>query len=212
MRKTIAELVAVLCDEHDVEVRGGRLHREDGLIPKLRESMRASMGMTHGGHSLAHERSTLNLAAFTLYEHVTFTAGLMLGQVLVAGDDPVDRRDPEGSLRRWLEEWTLAVHRGETNDAQEALARRRLSDLAARIDQVLAPTRVAEILGACPNPGCGERYWPTDTQGSRTSALYAVLVPGEPVQARCHWCDTQWTGEAELEQLNTAINRQEKTA
>jgi hypothetical protein len=198
MQRTIADLVHVLTEEHASFVEG-TLRHEDALIVRIRTAMRASMGMTHGGHSLPHERSTLNLGAFTAYEFVTETIASMLG---AAQDEVPDRRRPESNLKAWLRIWQLAEHMGELNDAQVLNARRRLTDLVSRIENALSPARVIEIVGACPNPECGERHWATDTQGSLTSALYSQPRVGEPVRVRCHWCDTKWEGEDELLELN----------
>ena len=206
MRRTVAELVHVLTEEHASFVEG-TLRTEDALIVRLRNAMRASMGMTHGGHSLPNERSALNLGAFTTYEFVTETITSMLS---AAQDDVPTRRRPVANLQAWLRIWQLAEHMGELNEAQVLNASRRLTDLVSRIESILNPPRVVEILGACPNPECGERYWFTDTLGSRTSAVYTVLRVGEPLVAHCHWCSTRWEGEAGLEQLNAAMVRQEQ--
>jgi len=206
MQRNVAELVHVLTEDHASFVEG-TLRQEDALIVRLRNAMRASMGATHGGHSLPHERSAMNLTAFTTMEFVAYTAASM---VQAATDEALDRRYPEANLKRWLRAWQLAAHMGELNEAQVQVARRRLADLVSRIENALSPPKVIEITGACPNPACGERYWSTDTQGSRTSALFSVPRVGEPVVASCHWCDTKWEGEAQLTQLMAAITAQEQ--
>jgi hypothetical protein len=198
VQRTVAELVHVLTQEH-ASFLEGTLRYEDALILRLRTAIRASMGMTHGGHSLPHERSAMNLAAFTTYEFVTETASAMLG---AAQDEVPDRRQPMANLREWLRHWQRAEHTGELTEVQVLTARRRLGDLVSRIENALAPSKVIEIVGACPNPECGERYWSTDTHGSRTSALFSAPRVGEPVKVRCHWCDTSWEGEEQLVELN----------
>ena len=208
MQKSIAELVHVLTEEH-ASFDVGTLRYEDGLIGRLRAAMRASMGMTHGGHSLPHERSALNLAAFTAYEFIAYTAGSMFQ---AATEEQPDRRYPEKNLQGWLEVWDLATRMGQTTAAQEQVARRKLADLVNRVDMVLNPPRVGEILGACPNTECGERYWFTDSLGSRTSALFTVLRVGEPLVAECHWCGTKWTGEAELTVMRDLMDAQDDLA
>ena len=207
--RTVVELVQRLTGDWQ-SFEGGTLRTEGPLIGLLRSRMRSSMGMTHGGHSLPNERAALNLAAFQTYEFIKETAAQMFAEVL---DGEPDRRFPEANLIAWRDEWDLADRRGEIIDAQRARARRRLQGLVTRIDVLFDPPKVYEIAGVCPNPECGERYWYTDsTLGSRTSTLFATIIPGEPVIARCHWCATSWEGEDELDTLYAGITREDKTA
>lgn len=156
------------------------------LLPRLRESIGASLGGTRGGVNAAHERSVLNVAAFTLYEDLD-------GRISVLTGDTTGW--PEERLRRWRERYAAARIRGEVPEATWLLTVGVVGGWVQRIEDLMDPPVMMELLAPCPN--CGARYI-TTSSSTRVSALFAGYRRGGDITARCRVCKTLWTGESQL--------------
>jgi hypothetical protein len=161
------------------------------LLSRLITGVLGDTGRTRGGAALPSERNALNLGAFTLYEDIS---GRLASMAESATDMPPDR-DPRVNLTRWLDAFELAWHRGQIVEAQIEAQVKTLKSFALRINEQFDPATPGQLIGACPN--CGEHIWYSDSRGSRTTALYTLRRDGY-VEARCHWCDSVWTGQAAL--------------
>jgi hypothetical protein len=155
------------------------------LLPRLREAIGSSLGGTRSGVNAPQERSVINVAAFTLYEDLD-------GRATVLTDDRTGW--PEERLRRWRPRYAAAHQRGEVSEASWVFTIRLLNGWAHRIEDLMDPPVVMELLAPCPS--CGARY--ITTGDTRVSALYAGYRRGGDITARCRVCKALWTGESQL--------------
>ena len=172
---------------------GGTVVIYDPLLPRLREAISSSLGGTRGGVRAAHERSLLNVAAFTLYEDLDGRISVLTGEV---------GRMPEDRLRSWRERYAAARIRGEVEEATWLLTLSILGGWIRRIEDLLDPPVILELLAACPS--CGARH--IITQDTQMSAMYAGYRRGSDIMARCRVCSMSWTGESQLIALARRID------
>jgi len=201
VRKSISELVTVLVADHQ-EFDGGVLRTEEALLVRLREAVSASTGGSgsSGASTLPSERTSMNDAAFVLWEDITGR----IASMMETATDERSTKDPRRNLRRWLKAWKEAVALGEVLEAQELRQAGVLVRMAERIRDLFDPPTVKEIVGVCPS--CRERWWFTNAKaGTRTSVLHSVLRTGMPVVVSCYDCGEHWTGERELMRLGLVL-------
>jgi hypothetical protein len=177
------------------DTTGGTVVVHEPLLPRLREAVASSLGGTRSGVRAAHERSLLNVAAFTLYEDLD-------GRISVLTGDTAGW--PEDRLRSWKDRYLAARSRGEVQEAAWLLTLSILGGWVRRIEDLMDPPIMLELLAACPN--CGARH--IITSDSQMSALYAGYRRGSDIMARCRVCGMHWTGESQLITLAKRIDAQ----
>lgn len=176
------------------EVSGGTVMVHDPLLSRLRESISSSLGGTRNGVRAASERSLLNVAAFTLYEDLD-------GRISVLTGDAAGH--PEDRLRSWRNRYAASRTRGEVDEPTWLLTVSILGGWVLRIEDLLDPPVVMELLAPCPS--CGARHIITN-QDTQMSALYAGYRRGSDIMARCRVCSMRWTGESQLIALARRID------
>lgn len=198
MRYRITDPLEEIVDRLTVpcpDLSGGTVIVYEPLLPRLREAIASSLGGTRGSVHAAHERSLLNVAAFTLYEDLD-------GRISVLCDDASGW--PEDRLRTWLARYQVAHARGEVGEPAWLFTLTILGGWVHRIEDLLDPPVMLELLAACPN--CGARHIITAEQ--QMSALYAGYRRGGDIMARCRVCGMTWTGESQLITLAKRIDAQ----
>lgn len=172
------------------------------LLEILRTEVRASTGGTRGGANAAHERVSLSLEAFGLYEDID-------GRISSMYNSATDLRPletPELTLEAWYKAFRHEIALRTVTDVQIALQTSRVAEFVTRIEAFFKPATSKEITSPCPI--CGERYWfDASNGGARSSTLYARFKVGEDIEARCRWCGTEWTGDAQLVALAKMIGQ-----
>jgi hypothetical protein len=175
------------------DLTGGTVVVFDPLLPRLREAISSSLGGTRSGVHAAHERSLLNVAAFTLYEDLDGRISVLTGD---ASGWPEDR------LRAWKLRYLAEYSRGEVPEPAWLVTLGILGGWVRRIEDLLDPPIVLELLAACPN--CGARH--IITADLQMSALFAGYRRGADIMARCRVCGMSWLGESQLIALARRIN------
>lgn len=176
------------------DLTGGTVIVYDPLLPRLREAISSSLGGTRGGVRAMHERSLLNVAAFTLYEDLDGRISVLTGDA---------SRYPEDRLRSWQDRYLAARTRGEVPEPTWLLTLSILGGWVRRIEDLLDPPVVLELLAPC--PACGARHIIT-SQDTQISALYAGYRRGADIMARCRVCSMRWDGESQLIALARRID------
>ena len=168
------------------------------LLDMLRSAVSSSLGRTGAGRSPDAERNVMNLAAFSLWEHI------------------------DGVVRSWLLQLSKQRRKTELKEAVSDLAGMvtalrasnqmdehtflRISGQFAswrtRIWEMFDPPVVKSITGPC--PACSESTYFT-LDGAKQTALIAYYWKGIQPEAKCQRCGERWSGERELLDLGYHI-------
>jgi hypothetical protein len=182
------------------EAGGEYKHVNHGpLLDLLRQAVASSLGRTTSGPGGGNERSPIDLKSFTLMETI------------------------DGIVRAWGREFGLdyksdlksllvTVHgKLEILWAHDRIAKSvyvGLTDGFVRwaddIWLMFDPPIRKEIVAACPNPMCGERYYLT-RDGDRQAALVAEVRQGFQPRVECQRCHANWEGKESMLQLARSI-------
>lgn len=168
------------------------------LLDMLAEAKSSSLGKTGAGRSPDAERNILNLAAFSLWEHI------------------------DGSTRAWIRELSKSQAEPELKAAVTQLAGMMKAAHAShqmkddryhhmvamlkrwrtQIWELFDPPVVKDLIGSCPN--CGESV-SVNLEGGKTTALIAYYWKGIKPEAKCQCCGERWEGPSQLISLGRVI-------
>lgn len=169
------------------------------LLTLLEESVGSSLGRTAAGPGGGNDRSPIDLRSFTMLETIDGTVrawgkefGLdyktQLAPLLVIVYGELETRWSTAQVAE-------SVYVGLTNGFV-----RWADDIWAMFD----PPIRKEIIAACPNPACGERYFIT-RDGEQQSALVAEVRAGKDSRVECQRCSSNWEGKERMLQLARSI-------
>lgn len=169
------------------------------LLALLREAVGSSLGRTAAGPGGGNDRSPIDLKSFGLLEAID-------GIVRAWGKEfGLDYKTELVSLLaavyaelevRWSSAQVAeSIYVGLTNGFV-----RWADDIWAMFD----PPITKEIISACPNPACGERYFIT-RDGDQQSALFAEVRLGKEPHVECRRCGSNWEGKERMLQLARSI-------
>ena len=161
------------------------------LLDMLRSAVSSSLGKTGAGRSPDAERNILNLAAFSLWEHIDGTTRAWLRE-LSKNRAPDDLKEAMISLGGIIQSLHASNQIKESRHAHMVAMFGRWK---TQIWELFDPPVVKDIVGACPN--CEATAY-TALDGGKQSAIIAYYWKGLRPEAKCQCCGEHWTGEREL--------------
>lgn len=168
------------------------------LLDMLYEARHSSLGKTVGGKSPDAERNILNLAAFTLWEHIDGTVRAWFRELSKS-------RAPEDLKTAMIELGGIikAAHAsGQMKDSRYGHMSAMFPRWQAQIWELFDPPVVKELIGECPN--CEARIFVSPV-GEQSPALTAFYWKGIRPEAKCQCCGEHWVGEAQLISLGKVL-------
>ena len=217
MTATFLDLIDQLTRPHPVTVQrlaGAEIRTEDALFVQLRSAVFG--GMEGGGGRQTGINPPIDVAALDVIEEITVQASEALAAVT---HSPTPYGHVEEYVRLWAgqvdEAAPVVVTVPAMNEQGQAFRERReynayelVSLWVSRIREFFDPPRKMEIIAACPEPECGQRYVYRDKDGEHTrSAALTISIDREterPTGARCGACGAMWQPE-EFEKLGALI-------
>ena len=189
----------------------GIVKREDAsLLEQLRQAITSDLGGGAGSARPARERTSLDVAAFSLYEDID---GRVRAWLLDVGVRPSSKAELGSILTRWYILWKQKHVEDSAIRAHQLILER----WASSIRDLLDPPVKQEITSPCPS--CGA-MWATVGKGEETEsvrALWAVWRENaEESYGLCRSCDKVWRGVGNMRLLRIAMDdaelaRQEAT-
>lgn len=193
--------------QHEVEGTD-RNARTEGIVkrtdPSLLEQLRAAITSDIGGGAgsakAARERTSLDVAAFSLYEEID---GRVRAWLLDVGVRPSGKAELGSILVRWFILWKQKRLEDATVHAHQLVLER----WASSIRDLLDPPVKQEITSPCPS--CGA-MWATVGRGEETESVRALWAvwredPDESY-GLCRSCDKVWRGVGMMRTLRIAID------
>lgn len=168
------------------------------MLDMLRGAISSSLGKTGAGRSPDAERNILNLAAFSLWEHIDGTTRAWLRE-LSKSRPPDDLKAAMVSLGGIIQ----AMH--ASNQMKESRHGHMVAMFGrwkTQIWELFDPPVVKELIGECPN--CSMRVY-ADLEGKQSTALIAFYWKGIRPEAKCQCCGEHWVGEAQMISLGRVL-------
>lgn len=168
------------------------------LLDMLNEACRSSVGTVGNGKSADAERNVLNLAAFSLREHIDGTVRAWFRE-LSKVRAPDDLKTALLSLGGIIQ----AMHASkQMKDSRYGHMASMFPRWRAQIWELLDPPVVKELIGFCPN--CETQVFVNPT-GEQSAALVAFYWKGIRPEAKCQVCGEHWVGESQLISLGKVL-------
>lgn len=165
------------------------------LLDTLRAALHSSPGKSAAGASSDASRNPFNLRAFDMWEHIDGLIRAWGRELEVAGDT-----DVKTVLRRvYVKVAALGL-----DDMRPARFARMVTGWVAQIQDMFDPPTTKELIGDCPQTGCGQRYV-KDEHGDLAAALIAYYRQDEEPEAKCRACGAVWSGVMALRTLGFGI-------
>lgn len=165
------------------------------LLEHLRLAVTNSLGAGGGAGKLAHERTPMDVSAFTLYESIDGRIrAWCLDAKITAREGLAD------SLRAWFVVWSQKTR--EDLDVKRHTT--VIETWVESITDLLEPPWRQEITKPC--PACGQMWAMTGDKESQesTRAVWALWRPdAEKSYAICYACERVWKGVPQMKALNT---------
>jgi len=190
---------AVTADGKNAREEGIRKRTDPSLLEQLRRAITSDLGGAGGSARPARERTSLDVAAFGMYEDIDGRVRSWLADV---GERP-GKAEVGSLLDHWYVLWTAKA----VEDAAVHAHTKILERWAVAITDLLDPPVKQEITQPCPD--CGQ-MWATVGRGEETEsvrALWAVWRENaDDSYGMCRACDKVWRGVGQMRLLRIAMD------